>query len=101
MADVSNPAIIRIAGLAAGLLLLGTAIFLRARLAELDPSTDPLVWWRAGFSRALLIWSLAESAALIGIILFMFTGSLFELAVLGAGGLGLLLLSTPDRIGPA
>lgn len=101
MTEPAIPAVISILGLMAGFILLGTAFFLRTRLSNLGNSHDPRAWWRAGFIRAILIWSLSESAAVVGIILFMFTGRLLELAFLGSGGLVLLLFSTPDRLGPS
>jgi hypothetical protein len=90
---------IRLILLAAGLTVLALGIAARSRLGDSarDSSED---WWRGNFPRALLVWALADSTALIGIVAFIITGDLFTLAVLGGAGLLLLLLSAPSRLGP-
>lgn len=92
--------LVRLVALAAGLVVLALGITIRGRLGE-SAGSDSGTWWRSNFPRALLVWALADSAAMIGIVAFITSGDLLTLALLGGTGLGLLLLSAPGRLGPA
>lgn len=91
---------VRLVALGTGLVVLALGIVIRGRLGE-STAADAETWWRFNFPRALLVWALADSAAMVGIVAFIISGDLFTLALLGGTGLGLLLLSAPGRIGPA
>lgn len=91
---------VRLILLAAGLTVFALGLLARSRLGDSAGGSSE-EWWRSSFTRALLVWALADSTALIGIVAFIITGDLFTLAVLGGSGLLLLLLSAPSRLGPA
>jgi hypothetical protein len=85
----------------APLLLAGGAsagiALLRGRLPQRPASQAHDAWWAAHLPRAVVLWTLAESSAVLAAVVYLVTGA--PIALGGAAvGLALLALNTPSAL---
>lgn len=72
-------------------------VIARRTLVPRRPAEPVDAWWATNLGRAIVIWALIESGALIGLILYLMQGTLLGL-VLGGAGLAGLALAAPRRL---
>ncbi len=82
----------------AGLSGLGMALLLRSRLAARAGGQTADQWWSANLGRALALWALLESSAMLGSVTLFFTGHLVPFMLLVGLALGGLLSLSPGRL---
>jgi hypothetical protein len=80
-----------------GVPMLILAQVLSSRIAPRRTGEPSVVWWQANLTRAIVVWSLVEGAALLGIVGFWLTGNRLPLA-LTAAGIVLFVVSAPGRL---
>ncbi len=85
-------------GLVAGAVgCLAGAVITRRTLVARGTEESLDAWWATNLGRAIVIWALVESGAVIGLVLYLLQGTLVGL-VLGGAGLAGLALVTPRRL---
>ncbi|NIN11488.1 MAG: hypothetical protein GTN62_08280 [Gemmatimonadales bacterium] len=70
----------------------------RHRMAPFEPAGDEAEWWRAHLAQAVIIWALAEGAALLGAILWFLTADVALLVGVAGVALALLVLNHPRAL---
>ncbi len=77
--------------------LFGAAVFAARRLAPPAAGTSQDDWWRANLGRAIVVWALVETPALLGLVAYFLTR---DFRVLIATLTGLLLFGNyrPSRL---
>ena len=77
--------------------LFGAAMFTASRLGRPAPGTSQDEWWRVNLGKAVVIWSLIEAPALLGLVAYTLT---HDFRVLIATFTGLLLFGNyrPSRL---
>lgn len=83
--------------LAAGAAALIMALVLRGRLGARNTAEPAAAWWQANLTPAIIVWSLIEGGAMLGVVGYWVTGRPALLA-LPAAGLVLFLLTAPSRL---
>ena len=83
--------------IAVALATVAAAFFLRARIPARGSGTSDDAWWAANLRRAIPVWALLESAALVGAV-FYFIGVGRAGLVVAAAALALLVANGPGRL---
>lgn len=81
--------------------LVFAAIFIRVvrhRMAPFEPGGDEVVWWRTHLGQAVIVWALAEGAALLGAIFWFLTADVALLVGVAGVALALLVLNHPRAL---
>jgi hypothetical protein len=82
--------ILRLIALANVVGVMVLARIFRSQLSPLNAPEDADAWWRAHSAPVLIIWALAEGAALLGAVFWLLTGDMPILV--GVGGVSLMVL---------
>ncbi len=82
--------------LASGILF-GAAVYRAGRLPPPSGGTSQEDWWRVNLGRAVVIWSMVESPALLGIVTYWFTHD-FRTLIATFTGLLLFVNYRPSRL---
>lgn len=85
----------------AGVLLVAAYVVMRvfrADIVPLVPGGDRRAWWRQQGTKALIIWVLAEGAAMIGTVFWFITGDLALLVGVAGVALVLLVMNRPAKL---
>jgi hypothetical protein len=63
-------------GVAVGVLVLAVFVMrtVRSSMELIEPRGDRDAWWRANMARAMVVWAVAEGAALAGAMFWLLTG---------------------------
>jgi hypothetical protein len=77
--------------------LFGAAIFTAGRLGRPAPGTSQDEWWRANLGKAVVIWALVESPALLGLLAYTLTHD-FRALIATLTGLLLFANYRPSRL---
>lgn len=96
-ASLSGESRIDLILLAVAVPLLVLALVLRARIPARRASEQPDGWWQTHYTRVVILWSLIESASLMGIVGFWLTGNSLPLAATAAG-VFLFAITAPARL---
>ena len=84
--------------LVAILLLFLTVILMRLFRSRIEPirSRDERdAWWRANLPKVIIVWALADGAAMVGAVFWLLTGDYVILAVVTGVALALLVMHRP------
>jgi hypothetical protein len=65
--------------------LFGGAMFTASRLTRPGPGTSQDEWWRVNLGKAVVIWSLVEAPALLGLVAYLLTHDFRALIATFAG----------------
>jgi hypothetical protein len=89
--------LLRYAGLAVLVGVVGGARVFRGRIPPLAAGADEGQWWRAHMNKAIIVWAMSESVALVNGVFYYLTG---DAVTLGVAALGLVLLwvARPSRL---
>jgi hypothetical protein len=80
------------------LLLFVTVMAMRLARSRIEPirSRDERdIWWQANLPKAIVVWALADGAAIVGAVFWLLTGDYVILAVVTGVALALLLMHRP------
>ena len=81
----------------ASAILFGGAVFSAGRLPPPGPGTSQDDWWRANLGRAVVIWGLVETPALLGTVAYLITHD-FRTLIATFTGLLLFVNYRPSRL---
>lgn len=75
-----------------------TVIVMRLVKAQIEPirsRDDRDAWWQAVLPKAIVVWALADGAAMLGAVFWLLTGDYLILAVVTGVALAMLVLHRP------
>jgi hypothetical protein len=81
----------------ASALLFGGAVYSAGRLTPPRPGTSQDDWWRVNLGRAVVIWGLVETPALLGTVTYLLTHD-FRTLIATFTGLFLFVNYRPSRL---
>lgn len=80
------------------LLLFVTVVVMRLVRGQIEPirsRDDRDAWWQATLPKAIVVWALADGAAMAGAVFWLLTGDYVILAVVTGVALALLVMQRP------
>lgn len=85
---------------AVGVLLVSVFVMraVRSSVEPVAPRGDRDAWWRANMARAMVVWAVAEGAALAGAMFWLLTGDFVILVVVTGVSLALLAANRPGAL---
>lgn len=67
----------------------------RARIEPIRSRDDRDAWWQVNLPKAIIVWALADGAAMVGSVFWLLTGDYVILAVVTGVALALLVMHRP------
>lgn len=96
-----DPALVPVFRIVTAAVLVGalfTAGLLWSRIPALRDWPDQAAWWREQAGRAVVVWALAEGAAMMGGVVWFLTGDPLILVGVTGAALAMLVMYRPGRL---